>query len=54
MCFYLLLLFSLSAISDFFGASWTTAHEAQMGFPRQEFWRRLHFLFQWMCVSILN
>ena len=41
----LLLLFSCSALSDSFAASWTVACQAplSMGFPRQEYWSRLAF-----------
>ena len=39
---------SQSVMSDSFATSWTVAHQAPpfMGFFRQEFWSRLHFLLQ--------
>ena len=41
----LLLLFSLSVVSDSFETLWTVAHQAplSMGFSRQEYWNGLPF-----------
>ena len=41
-------MFSGSVLSDSFVAEWSIAHQAALsrGFPRQEYWSRLHFLFQ--------
>ena len=45
----LLLLFSRSVVSNFSSFSWTVAHKAPLsiGFPRQEYWGGLPFLYSW-------
>ena len=44
---------SVSKLSDSFETPWTVAFQAplSMGFPRQEYWSVLHFLFQGVLLT---